>query len=181
MRAFIALELPTTFATDLSTLVRQLSTSIEGRFMPPDRRHVTLAFLGEIDQAGVTGATDALDAACKHTEPFVCSSNGLGKFGRASDATLWLGITPEPELLDFVHRLRDELSAREISFDTKKFKPHITLARRAHIPKQELTGLSFPRDDKAHLVTLFKSTLDRSGATYTPLYTVDLAAQTCQA
>ena len=59
-------------------------------------------------------------------------------------------------------------------FDAKPFKPHITLARRARIPKASLPPLAFPRDDRAATVTLCKSTLERTGAVYKPLHTTRL-------
>lgn len=98
----------------------------------------------------------------------------MGKFGRASDATLWLGIAPVPELITLTERMREELAARDIPFDDKPFKPHITLARRARIPKASLHPLAFPLDDAVACVTLFKSTLERAGAIYKPLHTARL-------
>ncbi len=176
MRAFIALELPSDFADDVAELSRQLSAVIDGRFMPPQNRHLTLAFLGDIDQTQVNAAIDAMDAVCSQAAPVPFASDGLGKFGRAHDATLWLGISACPELVDLVDRLRDALATRDVPFDNKTFKPHITLARRACIPKEPLPELAFPQDDEATHVTLFKSKLEQSGAVYQPLHTIDLDA-----
>ena len=142
MRTFIALDLPPGFADDAAALARRLSASMEGRFLPRDTYHLTLAF--------------------------------LGKFGRATDATLWLGIAAAPELEQLAARLRDELRARDVPFDAKPFKAHLTLARRARIPHVGLPHLAFPQDDEAYDVTLYKSTLDRAGAVYKSLHTVRL-------
>lgn len=174
MRTFIALDLPPGFADDAAALARRLSASMEGRFLPRDTYHLTLAFLGEVDEAQAARAADALDAACANTAPVVLASDGLGKFGRASDATLWLGVVPTRELEDLSEHLRDELASRGVPFDAKPFKPHITLARRARIPKASLPPLAFPRDDRAATVTLCKSTLERTGAVYKPLHTTRL-------
>ena len=72
-------------------------------------------------------------------------------------------------------RVREELAARDVPFDPKPFRPHITLGRRVHIPKKPLPLLAFPLPAQAQTVTLFKSTLSRDGAEYKPLYTVELA------
>ena len=101
-------------------------------------------------------------------------ADGLGRFGRPNDATLWLGVVLAPELRDLVERLRGELDACGLDYDRKSFKPHITLARRARLPKGDLPTLEFPNDDVACEVALFKSTLDGEGATYKELYGVDL-------
>ena len=174
MRAFVGLELPEGFADDVARMARALGARLEGRFMRRETYHVTLAFLGEIDEAASGRAIDALDAACVGLGPVPLRCEGLGKFGRARDATLNVRLAEEPELMALAARLRDELGARGVAFDGKAFRPHVTIARRASLPAGELPQLVFPADDEARFVTLFKSILDSSGATYKPLYTIDL-------
>ena len=131
MRAFIALELPNRFADDVAAMARPLSAAVEGRFVPRESYHLTLAFLGDID----------------------------------------------PALTGLAERLREELAAQGLGFDPKPFRPHLTLARRARLPKGPLPPLVFPEPAEAATATLFKSTLLRDGAQYKPLYAVDLAAR----
>lgn len=176
MRAFIALELPSRFEDETAALSRRLAEVVDGRFMVRATFHVTLAFLGEIDEADARGAVAALDAACASAAPVELRPDGLGTFGRSRDATLWLGLARVPELMGLADAVREELRARDLSFDAKAFRPHITLARRARIPHGSLPQLVFPQPQLAHRVTLFKSILDSSGATYKPLYTVELGA-----
>lgn len=175
MRTFIALELPDDFIADIAALSRRLKATLEGRFLQTETYHLTLAFLGDIAEADIDAVIDAMEAACTGVGTIPLQSDGLGKFGRASDATLWLGIAPAPELTQLAERVREELVARNIPFDDKPFKPHITLARRVRIPKIDLPALAFPQESEASTVTLFKSTLARDGATYKPLHTVELA------
>ena len=135
---------------------------------------MTLAFLGDIDEAQARDAMDAIDEACAGAAAVPIWPNGLGKFGRASDATLWLGLASGPKLIDLVNRMREALRARGIGFDDKPFLPHITLARRVRLPKGALPELAFPLPSDAARVTLFKSTLSRDGAQYKPLYSAEL-------
>ena len=174
MRAFIALELPEAFWRETADLARQLSLRIDGRFSKSDSYHLTLAFLGNIDDAQKGLAMDAMDAACAGLFAIPLESNGLGKFGRSNDATLWMGVKPNDGLLELARRIREELEARSITFDSKPFRPHITLARRTRIGRSDLPALPFPRDDVATDVTLFKSELSHEGATYKTLYTIEL-------
>ena len=51
MRTLIALNIPEEFADDVAALARMLSASMEGRFLARDTYHLTLAFLGDIDDA----------------------------------------------------------------------------------------------------------------------------------
>ena len=132
MRTFIALDLPPDFADDAAALARRLSASMEGRFLKRDT-YPRSAFLGDVDEAQLAAATDALEAACAGASPVPLRSDGLGKFGRATDATLWLGIAAAPELEQLAARLRDELRARDVPFDAKPFKAHLTpRAPRSH-------------------------------------------------
>ena len=175
MRSFFALELPEAFADETAGVARQLGAAVEGRFVPRERYHVTLAFLGEVGDAEAARAMDAMDAACATAAPVPLRPEGLGKFGRPTDATLWMGLAADPALVELAERLREELAALGLAFDPKPFRPHLTLARRARLPKGPLPPLAFPAPDEASAVTLFKSTLARDGATYKPLYTVELA------
>ncbi|MBM6774352.1 RNA 2',3'-cyclic phosphodiesterase [Olsenella profusa] len=174
MRAFIALELPEAFADEMAALVRSLSAVCEGRFVAPGNHHVTLAFLGEVGEAETRLAMDALDAACAGSGPVRLAAEGLGTFGRGRDATLWLGLRRTDELEALAGRLRAELASRGVAYDQKDFLPHVTLARRARLPRAALEGLAFPRPDEAACVTLFRSDLRPDGARYKPLYTVEL-------
>lgn len=174
MRAFIALEPLEGFVEDVAAMARVLGAAVEGRFVPRQNYHVTLAFLGDVDEAQAREAMDAIDEACAGAAAVPMRPDGLGKFGRASDATLWLGLAPEPELTGVTERMREALSSCGIGFDDKPFLPHITLARRAKLPKGALPELAFPLPCNAARVTLFKSTLSRDGAQYKPLYEIEL-------
>lgn len=174
MRTFVALELPERFVDQAAETARSLSERIHGRFMKRAGYHLTLAFIGELNPTDIPIVIDALDAACADCDAIPLRSDGLGKFGRPHDATLWLGIAPHPALTRIAGRVREELAARRVPFDDKAFKPHLTLARRCRIPQAALPALAFPEPDEARAVTLFKSTLTRDGAVYKSLYSVEL-------
>ncbi|WP_449316285.1 RNA 2',3'-cyclic phosphodiesterase [Rubneribacter sp.] len=170
MRAFIALDLDPAFVSDVAALARRLEPTMKGRFLARETYHLTLAFLGEIGEREAADAAWAVDEACRRARPVALASEGLGKFGRAGDATLWLGIAPDSALSNLADNLRAHLATRGVPFDAKPFRPHITLARRVRIPAAPLPALAFPQNGTAPSVTLFKSTLDRAGAVYKPLH-----------
>ncbi|MBE5023524.1 RNA 2',3'-cyclic phosphodiesterase [Olsenella sp. DSM 107455] len=174
MRAFVALELPEAFADEVAALSRQLAAVCEGRFVAEGDHHLTLAFLGEVDEAGARAAMDALEAACAGVGPVELAAEGLGTFGRGRAATLWLGIRRSEELDLLARRVREELAARGLTYDEKDFLPHVTLARRARVPRGELGDLAFPLPDEARDVTLFRSILEPDGARYKSLHSVEL-------
>ena len=177
MRTFVAIEAPEAFVDDLAAMARQLEAVVDGRFMRRDTYHLTLAFLGEVGETQAADAISALDRACEGAAPVTLTPVKLGHFGRPRDATLWLGLEETPELMGLAEAVRAELGAAGLTFDAKAFRPHITLARRAALPQGALPELAFPAPAEASRVTLFKSTLARSGATYKPLYTVELGGE----
>ena len=177
MRTFIAIELPDAFAREVEALSRSLERAVNGRFVPGENHHITLAFLGDIIDAETTRAIDALEAACENTPPLALKPDGLGKFGRSNDATLFLSLAATPDLTALAQRLRNELAARDLPFDSKAFRPHITLSRHTQLTRGTLPNLPFPFGDTAQHITLFKSTLHPEGAQYKPLYTVKLPVE----
>lgn len=174
MRTFIALELPDEFAGEVAAVARQLSSVVEARYIPRENYHITLAFLGETSELQVRDAMAALGQAATGATHIPLKPDGIGKFGKAHNATLWMGVAKVPELMELAERMRGALEEAGVGFDDKAFLPHITLARHADIPNAELPQLLFPQEAEAHKATLFKSTLNRDGAIYKPLHTVEL-------
>lgn len=174
MRAFIALDIPPILREDVAALARQLKTSVKGRFVPRKNYHVTIAFLGNVTERELAGAMLALDEAASRFAPVELAPDGLGKFGRANDATLWLGFTQDPALMELAAFVRAGLDDAGVSFDAKPFLPHLTIARRAALDHGMLPMLPFPASAHADELTLFKSTLTGDGAIYEPVYTVRL-------
>lgn len=177
MRVFIALELPEDFVGQASELARSLNRVVDGRFVPAENYHLTLAFLGEVGEGEARAAMAAMDEACRTAGPLPVDIDGLGSFGkRAGGAGLWLSVAKDSELMALADRLRSGLASRGVAFDAlHAFAPHITLARRVRLPAgQALDGLAFPLPCEARSVTLFRSYLERGGARYKPLYTIEL-------
>lgn len=175
MRTFIALDLPRNFADETAALARALSDHVDGRFMKPESYHLTLAFLGDVDEHDLSLAIAATEHACSMlTDSIELVCSGLGTFGRKNDATLWMGLADTPPLMQLAKCVREELDTRGVAFDKKAFKPHITLARRARLSRSELPPLPFPRNELTASVTVYKSTLSSEGAAYKPLHTIEL-------
>lgn len=174
MRAFIALDIPQALREDVAALARQLKTAVEGRFVPRENYHLTIAFLGDASERDLAEAMTVLDEAASRFDPVELSPDGLGKFGRANDATLWLGFAQDPALMELAAFVRAGLDDASVSFDAKPFLPHLTIARRAALDSGTLPALPFPAAAHADELTLFKSTLTGDGAIYEPVYTVRL-------
>ncbi|MEI3376333.1 MAG: RNA 2',3'-cyclic phosphodiesterase [Coriobacteriales bacterium] len=174
MRAFIALEIPPELEDEIAALARELKASVKGRLVPRENYHLTLAFLGDAGERQLADAMRVLDEATARFGAIELKPNGLGKFGRAHDATLWLGFEEDPALMELATFVRDGLETCGVDFDAKPFVPHLTIARRAALDAGALPALPFPLPAHTSELALFKSTLTRDGAVYDVVYEVEL-------
>ena len=138
-----------------------LQVRINGRSMRRDNLHLTLAFLGEQDDAVLSTLTEILHDLPKADLPLFLDR--IGFFPRQRIA--WIGMHDAPRaLLDLHRRLADRLQQTGVTFDARlAFTPHVTLARNAHQPEH------FPFQPifwKADTVVLAESTRYADGAVY---------------
>jgi RNA 2',3'-cyclic 3'-phosphodiesterase len=146
-----------------------------------DRLHVTLRFLGSIDELQVALAEAALRAAAAGVEPFEFWLTGLGAFPRAQrPGVVWAGLRGAEPLATLVARLEHELEVRAFPASDRPWAAHLTLARVSGRPPATLTPLiqqSAAREFGHQQVTevhLFRSELSALGARHEVMATVDL-------
>jgi 2'-5' RNA ligase len=124
-RLFFALELDEKIKQEIYAVQKKLACN--GRKVPTEQFHVTLAFLG-MQPAEIIPEVSAIASRV----PFSACSlvlDQLGQFRRAG--VLWIGATNIPAALQTFHRaLLDELEKADIGYDRKAWKPHLTLYRR---------------------------------------------------
>jgi RNA 2',3'-cyclic 3'-phosphodiesterase len=181
MRLFVAVELPPAALAAVAEVSRALRARVSHfapsarlTWVPTDRLHLTIRFLGDVDDAG-RGAVESALAAPLVTPAFPLMIGGADAFPpRGAPRVLWLGIAQGlPEL----KRLEQELSGRleVIGFppETRAFNPHLTLTR-----VRNPAGLCLPalldgvvphNRSIVDAITLFESRLSPQGPTYTPL------------
>lgn len=99
-----------------------------GRRVHPQDLHLTLAFLGALAPSPAVIEAGSLAAAAG--APFVVHLDRSGCWRRAGIA--WIAPSRPPVALDRLHAaLDDALSRRGYPTETRAFRPHVTLARRA--------------------------------------------------
>ncbi len=131
MRLFVGVFPPAEVRDHLAARVATLatfSTDVNTRRVPPERWHLTVAFLGDVpdDRTGV--AVDAVGRV--RVEPFPLRLTGAGRFGRGRFTTLWAGVAGRTDSLDRLARaVRRELRGERLPYDRKPLRPHLTLAR----------------------------------------------------
>ena len=129
MRLFIAALFPEKTVGELKRLRNLIrSSSDSGSFTPDENLHLTLAFLGECSEEEMKLAVQAVEQLEIDSCPVIIS--GIGCFSR-DDGKLWFAeLKRTKELMTLQAALTDNLRKLGIPFDSKKFRPHITLGRR---------------------------------------------------
>ncbi|HIZ08171.1 MAG TPA: RNA 2',3'-cyclic phosphodiesterase [Candidatus Eubacterium avistercoris] len=140
MRLFIGIRLSDNMKKALVACMHDLKKQgVEGKYVPAQNLHLTLAFIGEYDDPGkVKNVIEKVPLP-----QFRLSLSEKGNFGNF----LWAGVKGNQKLKTYVKDLRTALKNAEIPFDNDKFVPHITLIRKAaskkpyemHLPKAEMT------------------------------------------
>lgn len=188
-RTFIAVELPDAARAALQAHIARLSRALPRvRFQPPDSLHLTLAFLGELDDERLDAATQAAIAAASTAPPFTLMVAGLGIFGPPSaPRVLWCGVGGDvPTLLRLQAALADRLEATGFPRERRPFAPHLTLARFKQpldpaAPQRLSAILANPSVAKTPFtvdsLSVMKSELLRPAARYTCLCACPLGAR----
>jgi 2'-5' RNA ligase len=153
------------------------------KWIRPERMHLTLVFLGEIEEAHAPAVIDAMGEAIDEAEPFPIVFAGLGLFpARGTPRVLWLGVsTGATEAIELRRRVAERLLPTGVTIEERAFHPHLTLARwretrhavRARVAAAD-RGAEVARVDVG-AVTLYQSRLSSSGPTYTMLARAPLA------
>ncbi|MEN9935588.1 MAG: hypothetical protein RLZZ387_2167 [Chloroflexota bacterium] len=188
-RLFIAAELPPHVK---EALVAAQSALRPGRppvkWVAPDAMHLTLRFLGDIDEARVGPLAAALAGALAGRPAPVLQLAPAGSFPpRGLPQVLWVGLVGQvAELSQVAGAVTAAIAPLGIPPEDRPFKPHLTIGRvRRDAPRAEVAALAdrlraLPPPDASlwttEHVTLFRSELRPGGPVYTPLATVALAA-----
>ena len=168
MRLFIGLELSDEVRASLAEASEVWKTTARAHFHEPDRYHMTLAFLGDVDRERVP----LLENTMRRVDwrPFAIESGAPGSF---ASGALYYGVRePCPGLYAAYRAVADALRADGWPYDDKPFRPHITVARQAKACGAP--PLLTPWRQEVRYLTLFESarrdTPEGSRLFYTPIF-----------
>lgn len=178
MRSFIAIELPDEVKFTLDGIQQSLKKSgADIRWVKTDNIHLTLKFLGDIEEKSVTAIIHALKGACKNHKIFRVEILGIGTFpAKRSPRVLWAGINGTGELVKLQAEIDDAMASQGFDPEKRAFSPHLTIGRfrssrgrdslleKTEMIKHESFGLFDVRS-----IYLIKSDLKPSGAVYSRL------------
>lgn len=125
IRLFVAITLPDELRRRGAALCHGIAAA---KWVDPDNMHLTLRFIGEVDEPQVADIVDALDTVAG--APFAVTLDSAGHFGSGRRVrSLWLGVEKSEPLLALHARIESALVRAGLPPEGRKFHPHITLAR----------------------------------------------------
>ena len=173
VRTFVAVELPAVVGETLAEAVGHLSHLDDRvRWVRPENIHLTIKFLGDVQEPMLQQVVAAVQGAVRYASPFTLKTSRVGGGPNLERArVIWVRVAGDvAELSALQTEVETALLALDFPRERREFLPHLTLGRARRrpvelpdeVPCQEV---SF-RVDR---VTVFKSDLRPAGPVYTPL------------
>ena len=131
-RLFVSVVPPEEVRADLDRALSPLrGVPGEPRWIPPERWHVTLLFLGTVPEERVPDLRDAVGKAAAPTSPLTLRLAGGGRFGAGRrPQVFWAGLEGDVgPLADLVDRLRAGSQELGLPVEDRPFRAHLTVGR----------------------------------------------------
>lgn len=191
IRAFIAVELPPPTRDMLAGVVRHLASRVDGgvRWSRPESLHLTLRFLGNIDEETVPALSDAVSRSAVSAHTFELALGRIGGFERLrAMRVIWMSVAGDLEPLTELYRsLESGLESLGFARERRAFRPHITLGRvrdGAPVPQRRAVAEALAGADleegamlTVESIALIRSVLAPGGSEYTRLHTARLGVE----
>jgi 2'-5' RNA ligase len=186
IRSFIAIPLADHISRRVKRLLVQLKQDDDGiKWVPIDNLHLTLKFLGDVDNTQIPKICDLVREICVGYERFELEFAGTGGFPKLEKPrVLFVGVNdPTGSLVRIVGELEDELSDLGFKPEPRDYTPHLTIGRTrrsgrrageqtiARLKSQQSCLMGEMTVDKIHLMASF---LDKGGPTYQVMDTISV-------
>lgn len=152
---------------------------IPGRPVPPENWHLTLRFLGSVDEVSYERFVAGLDGA-EMGPSFDVRLSALGAFPNPRRATvLWAGLDRGIEELTALAAIAEDAAlGAGLEPEDRPFRAHLTLSRirpQADVGELLATAGALGISWRCETVVVYRSHLGRGGANYEALETFELA------
>ncbi len=177
MRVFFGLPVADPAAARLEAWRRAVGQELpDARLTPPANLHVTLDFIGEVDETEAGRLSGICRELAAGAAPIPAAFAGLGLLPSAArPRVVCLGVRDGAgELQALADALRRRLAGRQ----DRRFVAHVTVARVRRVPQpagERLRRLRLPAARVTfRSLVLFRSVLQPAGAAYQPLQAAEL-------
>jgi len=129
-RLFIAIDPPVPVRDALMRLCHGVPGA---KWVAPEQLHLTLRFIGEVDNGLFDDIADALGEVA--APAFTLALDGVGHFPpRGAPRVLWAGVADGDPVRRLHGRIETRLQRLGLAPDRRNFAPHVTLARLKQAP-----------------------------------------------
>ena len=182
-RLFVAVEINEETRKKLAEFQSNLKKAgADISWVAPENIHITLKFIGYIDEGKLDTVTDIIKNSVTHINPFNLSCVGAGVFPtQKNPRVIFAQVLDTDGALAKIHeRLDNQLVALGVAHEERKFEVHITVGRiktRRNVWKlmESMNSYSGFKFGSEHItqVVLMKSELSPQGPAYTKLHSID--------
>ena len=186
IRTFVAL--PVGGILDLELWANELQSrqgSARIKWNPPHQWHLTLKFIGDVDEKELETLQQSLRDALCGFPPGDVVFEGSGFFGHPDvPKVIWAGVRPDDYLVRLKKKVEEGASVLDISYDDRPFRPHLTLGRIKSINdpalltrEVEKNRETFWGEEPVDHLMLFKSKLTSKGPVFSVIEQFDLSTE----
>jgi 2'-5' RNA ligase len=176
MRTFIAIDLPSYIKEKIYNITEIFKgCNLNAKWVEKDNFHMTLKFLGEIEEKKLEGIKKIIEIVANKFHNFEINLKEFGFFPNEKNPRVFFLSTDKEEALKTIAtNLEEELE--NIGFPKEnRFKSHITLARfksRKNLDclKRKIKEVAIQEKFTINGITLFKSTLTKYGPIYEEIF-----------
>jgi 2'-5' RNA ligase len=134
VRLFVALPIDDGLRDQLAGLAGGIPGA---RWVPPENYHLTLRFIGEVENVLADELDEALGTI--RAKPFDLTLRGMDVFEKAGRIhSLYVGVERNERLLHLQNKVETALQRAGLPPERKKFAPHVTLARTDKVAPDKL-------------------------------------------
>jgi 2'-5' RNA ligase len=182
LRTFIALPALPTVQQAIAEVQKKLKTvQADVKWEPQDKFHITLIFLGNVEQSKLERLSTALAKSFQQFRSFTISYESIGAFPTIRNPRIvWIGIQSNQTVLDLQAAAGQVCAEFGFPKEDRVFHPHITLGRVKETRNvvrltEAIKTVTFdPIEMYCSEIVLMKSELHPSGSIYTILKTFPL-------
>jgi 2'-5' RNA ligase len=182
IRSFLAFELPVEIREQIRVISKELKkTALPVRWVKVDNIHLTILFLGSVDEDTIGDIEEKVNVVVKGFSAFKTKLNAVGAFPHwKRPRVIWIGLNGDiGRLSNLRNELQEELKVLGFMPEKRPFRPHLTLGRfKGPIDRGEDMKwiLDRHRDINSDLyqlneLILYKSDLKPDGPVYTKMAT----------
>jgi len=171
MRVFFAFELNNEDKEYMLTIQNKMKVTINsGNLTGKNNFHITLRFIGEINEEKIGSLIEVLDDIAANTKPLTLNLNKIGMFDKKGKKIIWIGSESNEMLNDIYIDLEKLIINKNFKKEDKVFLPHITLVRSARIKDcKDIELIDIHKEIKISSISLMESKRVEGVLRYIPI------------